>query len=785
MADIFISYARADRDKIEKLASALETQGYSVWWDRHIVGGAEFSKDIETALNAAKAVVVAWSAEANESRWVKDEAGIAANSGKLVALSLDGSEPPIGFKQFHAIDFSSPSNEAQSDLLRSLAIKFEQPAPVEASPDIVSRVGSNDAPRQSGRALLIATGLAVAALSILYFAANNIFTGPQEKIDSDVAQNAQTPSDTVAAPTGDYSSIAVLAFSDLSPDQDQEYFSDGISEELLNVLARETDLRVAARTSSFAFKGKNENVSAIGDALNVDAVLEGSVRKAGDQLRITTQLIDTRTGFHLWSDTFDREFSDVFAIQDEIARSIVASLPSSGKASAVDSITQTNSDAYDLFLRGRHHLLLRTRSSIEQARMLFERAVELDPDYAPAWAELAMSIMLLQKGVSTYGDFSVAEVVANAAPVIEKALALNPGLAEAHVAKGLLYASKGDWRRAIPHYKKGIELNPSTANGRHLLYLALVTDGEFREAFEVIDRAAEFDPLSALILENQVASFVLRDQPEAALATARRLNELHPGWPLAKVALSRAYGVGGAFAEAARSFEEAAISSRSDNTYGSAAFALLNIRVFDHPLVRDGPADPVSFLAVNEGRHDVARELVMNQFNAAPEDVGAVWRAGWTLWAIGDDQEAYDLFERYLLNPDVVGSHPAVSPSRCYPGLYIAGLRQRLGNAAAAKPILDQCRETLDNMTAQGYVPEFYERDMPVELMILEGRHEEALTELRRLADSGRFVSWWIGVEPIYQPLYDDPRFQAIVADLRDFAEREKARYLAMEDAPQ
>ena len=784
MADIFISYARANRAKVEKLSHALEAEGFSVWWDRHIAGGAEFSKDIELALNAARAVIVVWSAEANESRWVKDEAGIAANAGKLVALSLDGVEPPIGFKQFHAIDYSSSGDGAQSDLLRSLAMKFEQTASVDAPPDVASKIGTSDAPRRPVKTLFIAAAMAVAALSIVYFMANNIFMNSHDKVVGDLARSSQASLDTAAAPTGEYRSIAVLAFSDLSPDGDQEYFSDGISEELLNVLARETNLRVAARTSSFAFKGKNENVSTIGNALNVDAVLEGSIRKADDQLRITAQLIDARTGFHLWSDTFDREFSDVFAIQDEIARAIVGSLPSAGNAQAIATVTQTDSDAYDLYLRGRHHLLLRTRSSIEQARTLFEQAVEVDSDYAPAWAELAMSVMLLQKGSATYGDLSPVEVIAVASSAIEKALALNPRLAEAHVARGLLSATEANLPEAVSHYKRGIELNPSTPNGRHLLYLALVGEGEFREAFDVIDLAAELDPLSAIILENQVTSLVLRDQPEAALVAARRLNELHPGWPLSKAALSAAYSANGKFAEAAKLFEEAAIAGRSDNSYDSAAFALITVRAFDHQLVQDGPIDPRSFLAVNQGRKDTARDLVMRQFNAAPESVGAAWRAGWTLWAIGDDQAAHDLFERYLVNPDVAGSFPAVSPASCYPGLYIAGLRKRLGNSAAVTPILDQCRKTVDNMVAQGYMLQFYERDMPVELLMLEGSHEEALTELRRLVDSGRFISWWIGVEPIYQPLYDDPRFQAIVADLSDFAEREKARYLALEDTP-
>ena len=747
-------------------------EGYSVWWDRHLAGGDEFSEEIEKELEAAKTVIVGWSADGSKSRWVKDEAGIAARDGKLIAISLDGTEPPIGFKQFHAIDFKG-DDAVFAEVKRSVELKLNNddapPPPVRAASETQPKPA-----RGNSRSNLLIAAVIVMATLVAGFVVIRGFTKstpPAQDTSTEIAgADAQQPAD-------DYRSIAVLAFSDLSAQGDQEYFSDGIAEELLNVLARETNLRVAARTSSFAFKGKEQSIGAIGKALNVDAVLEGSVRKAGEKLRITAQLIDAQTGFHLWSQTYDRELTDIFAIQDEIAKAIVGSLPTTGAPQEVAAVQHTNREAYDFFLQGRHHMARRTRPAIKQAKALFERSLVIEPEYAPSWAGLAMSALLLRRGPGTYGDLDLNEVAAIAGQAIEKAMALDPMLAEAFAAKGLYLGQQGDRRGSIDAVRRAIELNPSTPNARHLLYLALASEGEFREAYAVIDEAAAFDPLSGIILENHVASLIDRGRTKDALGVARRLFDLHPDWPLAKSALANSYSADGQFAEAVMLIEEAAQAARSSNLSASAAFQLLNIRNFDHALVKNAPVEPASFLAVIEHRHAKARALVMDLYTREPNSPLVVWRAGWTLWAIGDDKDALAMFENYLQQP---GADAAiVTRSSCYPGLYIAGLYRQFGDQGAAQPIIDRCRTTLDNMAAQGYVIPYFERDMPVELMMIEGRYDEALEELRKLADSDQFISWWISIEPNYRPLYDDPRFQEIVADLNARADRERERYLA------
>ncbi len=779
MADIFISYARSDRDKIEKLAAALTSEGWSVWWDRHIAGGAEFSKDIERELGAADAVIVAWSKESTQSRWVKDEAGIAAEGAKLVAISLDGAPPPIGFKQFHAIDYTVAKDAAAfADLKRSVALKLGREQPAENAPAQPDQKPNTASARN--KVLFFAAGFLLLSVGAIYlFYATLLSQRPvSEQRQASDADEILAPE--AAARTDGYTSIAVLAFSDLSPEKDQEYFSDGIAEELLNVLARETDLRVAARTSSFAFKGKNESIRAIASALNVETVLEGSVRKTGDKVRVTAQLIDAASGFHLWSETYDRELKDVFAVQDEIAGAIVRSIPAAGGQNQEPSVTKATSEAYDLFLQGRHQLARRTRTSIEQAQILLEQSVAADPSYAPAWADLALSVLLLHNGPGTYGDLTVEETTAIAAPAIENALARDPALGEAFVARGLLHSHQGDTAGAIAAYRKAIELNPSVSNARHLLYLALLTTGAYTEAFEVIDRAVELDPLSAITLENYVQSLIIRGRFEQALAAANRLYSLHPGWPLAVATVSRSHAANGQFAEAASHILDAVAASRDSFFNQEAAFALLTIKHFDHPLLQNAPPEPKSFSDIMQNRPEEARRTVMDYYRANPQSLSALWRTVWSLWTIGDPEAALALADDFAKQQTQDETIWVMAPVSCYPGLYIAGLRQRHRDPATANRIVTACRQKLDAAAAQDIVLPYYERDMVAELLVLEGRHDEAIAVLRELADTGLMASWWIGVEPIYAPLREDPRFQAIVADFNAIADREREEFLRL-----
>jgi serine/threonine protein kinase/Tfp pilus assembly protein PilF len=289
-------------------------------------------------------------------------------------------------------------------------------------------------------------------------------------------------------------SVAVLPFANLSADPDNEYFSDGMSDELINALTKLNSLRVVARTSSFAFKGKNEDILEIGRKLRVDHVLEGSVRKAGNRLRITAQLIKVSDGYHIWSERFDRMMDDIFAIQDEISIAIVdklkVSLLPEDKGALAKRSTE-NLEAYNLFLRGRYSLNKHTRESIYDAIDKFQAAIALSPTYAQAYAELASAYYLL-------GFMYLAPSKETHPRTMEfalKAIELDPTVADAHVILAVHKDGAWEWKAAESAFRKAIELNPNSATARVHYAFHLLAVGRLDESLEEMRMAYSLDPL--------------------------------------------------------------------------------------------------------------------------------------------------------------------------------------------------------------------------------------------------------------------------------------------------
>ena len=296
-------------------------------------------------------------------------------------------------------------------------------------------------------------------------------------------------------------SIAVLPFVDMSPGKDQEYFSDGIAEEILNVLAQVEGLHVAGRTSSFSFKGKNEDLRAIGQSLGVSAVLEGSVRKSGDRVRITAQMIKVADGFHLWSQNYDRQLTDVFAVQDEIARSVLtaAKLKLMGDKAAVPAGRRaTNPEAYAQFLLGRQFLNRGVSEDYRRSVDAYERAIALEPDYAPAHADLSEALVWLVNSTLTTPSERI-EGQQRAVAEAEKAVALAPDLAESNRARGTLRISLlWNWSGARSDLERALALAPGDARAELMLGHLLAVLGRLPEAVTATRKAAEADPLLAL-----------------------------------------------------------------------------------------------------------------------------------------------------------------------------------------------------------------------------------------------------------------------------------------------
>jgi len=350
-------------------------------------------------------------------------------------------------------------------------------------------------------------------------------------------------------------SIAVLPFVDMSPGKDQEYFCDGIAEELINALAKIKGLQVASRTSSFQFKGKADDASRIGEKLNVETLLEGSVRKAGKKLRITAQLIKTADGYHLWSEKYDREMEDVFAIQDEIARTIVNMLKVQLGVQPGSLIQphSTDIEAYNLFLKGRYYWNKRTTETLKKSVDYFELAIDRDPAYALAYAGLADSY-----GVLGYQEaMRPRDVMPKAKSAAAKALEIDETLAEAHASLG--YARMHydyDWAGAESEYKRSIELNPSYPTCHHWYALLLAAMERSEESIAQIKLAQGLDPLSLVI--NAVHGYILyfAREYDQAIDQCQKTLELDQKFGITRWILGHAYEQKGMPNEAIKQFQE-------------------------------------------------------------------------------------------------------------------------------------------------------------------------------------------------------------------------------------
>jgi TolB-like protein/Flp pilus assembly protein TadD len=358
-------------------------------------------------------------------------------------------------------------------------------------------------------------------------------------------------------------SIAVLPFVNMSADPENEYFSDGLAEDLINALTKIRDLRVAARTSAFSFKGAKTDVREIGRKLNVETVMEGSVRKVGDRLRITAQLIDVADGYHVWSEQYDRMMKDIFEIQDEITTAIVQKLKMQlvPEERSVLMTPQTDSlEAYNLYLKGRYFWNKRTVAALESSITCFEQAVQEDPNYALAHVGLADAYILL--AYSSYGAMNPRLAYPKAKEAVLKALEIDETLAEAHTSLAMILCSYDwDWGAAEREFKQAIALNPNYASTHHWYAIQLAQMGRHAEAELEIRTARQLDPFSLIV--NAVAGLLLflRGEYDRAVSDLQDTLKLEPNFWHAHLYLGYAYSAKGLHEKAIECVERATVLS--------------------------------------------------------------------------------------------------------------------------------------------------------------------------------------------------------------------------------
>lgn len=434
MARVFLSYARDDVELAKRLAGLIDGAGHQVWWDREIHGGSHFSSEIDKALQDANAVLVLWTPASIKSAWVQDEAAEGRDSGRLVPAVLNGVRPPLGFRQYQSIELGGWNGEGEPDQFEALLRAIDK---------------------------------------------------------SGEAKTETSEAKTEAPARKTTKSICVLPFANMSGEAEQEYFSDGITEDIITDLSKVSALSIVARNTAFMFKGQTVDVKEVARTLGVTYVLEGSVRKAGNRVRITAQLIDGAAGDHVWADRFDRDLDDIFAIQDEISKAIVDALkikllPEEKKA--IETRGTSSVEAYNLYLMARQQWINGDYSDSRRDETIVRmcrQALSFDPDYAQAWA-----LMALAQATLRFRHRKEADPLAAA----ERAIEIDPRLAEAHCVMAQLLAEQGDKARAAREIEQALRLDPESWEVNREAAALTFREGRIAESIPFYEKAAALMP---------------------------------------------------------------------------------------------------------------------------------------------------------------------------------------------------------------------------------------------------------------------------------------------------
>jgi adenylate cyclase len=535
---------------------------------------------------------------------------LAAQAGRVVDVQqlLDEVWPNVVVTQ-------SSVYQAVLQLRRILGDDSEHPSYIENVPRrgyrLIAPVAPWDAPSAA------ATDPTPAAKGLTQMTIRSV--GAEQPAVSDVRQPLGQKVGNVSALK---KSIAVLPFTILSSDQENEYFGDGLAEEILNALSHIPELHVAARSSAFSFKNKGLGVSEIAERLRVATVLEGSLRRAADRLRITVQLVDAQTGFHLWSERYDRQLSDVFEIQDEIARAIAQRLKVT--LESVETRSTANVEAYELYLRGRYEWHQRSPTTLRAALRNFEQSSQLDPNNALAFAGLADCYALL----AYYGWMPTGEARRPACEAMQRAVTLAPTLWETNYSRGFyIFTFDRAWRRAQPYFEEAAAINPRAALAHTYFGQFLATAGQAEKAIAQADLGRQLDPLSPFSHTFAAVSFAILGRLEAAEFAVRHAIELQQDFLPALFVLGGILCRIGRNDEAIPHFERAVQLSRAPFYVGWLGYGLARagranearrlLSELDERGSRGEFIPPLARLQINAGLEDLAG--VRSAFAAAVE----------------------------------------------------------------------------------------------------------------------------------------------------------------------
>ncbi|WP_296679569.1 TIR domain-containing protein [Novosphingobium sp.] len=502
---VFLSYSRSDRTRALKVIKALESHGISVWWDGMLEVGQAFAHSTETALETADAVVVLWTRTSIQSHWVRDEATRGRDRGCMVPVLLDGSQPPLGFRQIQYIKLDHWRGKATAHEFEELvhAVRTAAAAP-NTQLNFAAAAPRSSSPVSRRSALILGAGGISALGALAAWRSGLIGAGSADAVNS----------------------VAVLPFRNLSGDPAQSYFSDGLSEELRTLLSLNRSIEVAAETSTSALTSQGKDPRAISSALKVAYILDGSVRRSADMLRIAARLIDGKTGFEKWSQSFDRKAGDVLVLQNEIATYVADALAARVTAAA-DIGRTTNARAFDAYLRG---LALYKKAESEAtdrgALAAYDEAIAIDPRFALAHAARARALVVI---ASTYGSGAeIGRLQGLAREAANTAVRLAPDMAEGQFALGFFLSNAMmDQKGAALPFQRSVELGFGNADILTAYADFATNTGRFDEARKAAERAKRLDPLNPSVLRSAaLLEFYSRNYAaaETALSAALALN---------------------------------------------------------------------------------------------------------------------------------------------------------------------------------------------------------------------------------------------------------------------
>ena len=507
--------------------------------------------------------------------------------------------------------------------------------------------------------------IVVLICALVYFAVDKFVLMPHRNDfpESPATRAATGGSTPPAAANVDAKSVAVLPFVNMSGDPANEYFSDGITEEILDALAQIVDLKVAARTSAFAFKGKDPDLRKVGEILAVATVLEGSVQRAGDDVRITAQLIDAHNGYHLWSEKYDRKLTNLFAIEDEISKAISDKLKVQFAGGRTNFLAKTPiaTQAHELYLRGLT-LLAARGPALRDAAETFRQAVKLDPDYAQAWGALAETEIVAPGYVS---DPTIADSVPRAEAAAQRALAIDPGTASAHVALGEIYEYRRQWAQSEQSFLRALTLAPGDAEtvNQYAQFLSII--GQNEAALRQIDHAHQLDPLSAIIDSVRSGILMALRRDDAATAQLEATIAAHPDFAVARWVAMIHYATLRRFPEAEA---QARASARSSGANPDDLASL--VRGMADPTVRAETVRSLkSFIAANPANDEPLSDAIL-------------------LSLLGDHDGALERIETFTGNPGTAPGGllwtPSLDPVRDDPRFQAALKKMDLPYSSAA-----------------------------------------------------------------------------------------------------